>query len=502
MSATRSTSGARPPRTGARPRSRPRGRHQRRRLHPLAVAAVVIAAIAAITFYAFNRGVPFVHQFTMNAIVTNSVNVRGGDPVRIGGIDVGQVASVTADGTESQIELTLQPSALPIHKDATVVIRDRLFLEGSYYLQLDPGTAAAPRLQDGATLPASQTSSPVQFFQLLSTFDLPTRESLTGSFNQLEQGFGASSDATLSGSGAAGLKSAAPQLQPLLADTAVLTRAFGGTTQGDVGRLLSSSASVADTLGSSSVQLADLVRSLGTTSTALTSSDGALARTVTGLDATLRSAPASLTAVDAALPPVSALARTLDPSLRVAPPLLVRVTATARRLATALGPAERGPLITSLRATFEQLPAILTQLASAFPVGKEITDCLRTHVVPILNQVVPDGKLSSGRPVWQDFNHFLGGVAGASGGFDANGPYTRFLAGAGPNTLSGSFSGQQLVSTVAPGGGELQGVRPHWFGDLSPSDFHPEASCTSQKLPSLASKTFAPDLVPSGKAGG
>ena len=116
MSATRSPSGARPPRAGARPRSRPRGRHQRRRLHPLAIAALVIAAIAAITFYAFNRGVPFVHQFTMNAIVTNSVNVRGGDPVRIGGINVGQVASVTADGTESQIELTLQRSALPIHK--------------------------------------------------------------------------------------------------------------------------------------------------------------------------------------------------------------------------------------------------------------------------------------------------------------------------------------------------------------------------------------------------
>jgi virulence factor Mce-like protein len=460
----------------------------------------MIAAIAAITFYAFNRGVPFAHQFTMNVIVTNSVNVRGGDPVRIGGISVGQVASVTADGTDSEIELTLQQSALPIHKDATVAIRDRLFLEGSYYLQLDPGTAAAPRLRDGATLPASQTSSPVQFFQLLSTFDLPTRESLTGSFNQLEQGFGAPSDAALADSGAAGLKSAAPQLHRLLADTAVVTRAFRGTVQGDVGRLLSSSASVANTLASSSAQLADLVRSLGATSAALTSSDGALARTMTGLDATLRAAPASLSAVDAALPPVSSLAKTLDPSLRVAPPLLDRVTATAGRLAAALGPAERGPLIASLRATFQQLPAILTQLASAFPVGKEITDCLRTHVVPILDRVVPDGKLSTGRPVWQDFDHFLGGVAGASASFDANGPYTRFLAGAGPNTLSGSFGGQQLVSTVAPGGGQLQGARPQWVGDLTPSDYHPEASCTSQKLPSLAARTAAPDLTPSGTA--
>ena len=40
------------------------------------------------------RSVPFVHRFTLNALVANSVNVRGGDPVRIGGIDVGQVVAV------------------------------------------------------------------------------------------------------------------------------------------------------------------------------------------------------------------------------------------------------------------------------------------------------------------------------------------------------------------------------------------------------------------------
>ncbi len=222
---------------------------------------------------------------------------------------------------------------------------------------------------------------------------------------------------------------------------------------------------------------------------------------MTGLNATLRAAQASLSAVDSALPPVCALARTLDPSLRVAPPLLDRVTQPRGGSRRRSAPLQRGPLITSLRATFQQLPSILTQLASAFPVGKEITDCLRTHVVPVLNQVVPDGKLSTGRPVWQDFNHFLGGVASASASFDANGPYTRFLAGAGPDTLSGSSGGQKLVSTVAPGGGDLQGARPQWVGDLTPSDYRPDASCTSQKLPSLAAKTAAPDLTPSGGAG-
>jgi virulence factor Mce-like protein len=478
-------------------KTRARHRRHRRRLHPLAVAALVIAATGAITFYAFNRGVPFVHHFTLNAVVANSVNVRGGDPVRIGGIDVGQVVAVTPAGSDSRIELTLQPSALPIHRDATIRIRDRLFLEGSYYLELDPGTPTAPGIADGGTIPLARTSSPVQFFQLLSSFDLPTRNSLTRSVNELATGL-ASPAADPSASGAGGLKATATQLQPLLADTAVLTRAFRGTTQGDLGRLLSSSSRVAGTLASSSSQLADLVRGLGTTAQALTSSDGSLARSVAGVDQTLRAAPGSLSPVDTALPPVATLARALTPSLRASPPLLDRVTTTAQQLATALGPARRGPLVTSLRATFQELPSILTQLAGAFPIGKQITDCLRTHLVPVLKETVPDGRLSTGRPVWQDFDHFLGGVAGATGSFDANGPFTRFLAGAGANTLSGTFGGQQLVATAPPGGTELQGVRPQWVGTLTPSAFHPEAQCASQKIPSLGSATGRPDLVPAG----
>src|SRR5207302_1134426 len=117
------------------------------------------------------------------------------------------------------------------------------------------------------------------------------------------------------------------------------------------------------------------------------------------------------------------------------------------------------------------------------------------RILPILVQKVPDGSLSTGNTVLQDFMHFLPGVAGASGSFDANGPYTRFLAGAGPDTLTGSFGGG-VVSTTPPGGGSIQGVRPQWIGDLQPRDFRPDARCTAQKLPSLAASTAVSDLRP------
>jgi ABC-type transporter Mla subunit MlaD len=385
---------------------------------------------------------------------------------------------------------------LPVHRDATIRVRDRLFLEGSYYLELDPGTPAAPALRDGSTIPEAQTSSPVQFYELLSTFTQPVRRSLVGLVQAFDQGLGPAGRSERADSGAAAFKRAAVQLAPLFSDSAAVAQALQGNAPGDVGTLLRSSATVTGTLAQSSAQLAGLVRGLAETSSALSASDGALAQTVAGFDQTLQAAPPALSAIDHSLPAVAGLARALTPSLRVAPPILDRLTATAAQLAAVLAPGQRGALIRTLRATFQQLPAVLTQFARAFPIGKQITDCLQTHLLPILKKTVPDGPLSTGLPVWQDFLHFLPGVGGASGSFDANGPYTRVLLGAGSDSLSGAFGGQLLLSTPPPGGSSLQGSRPQWVGDLTPDEFHPEAACAAQPLPSLASGTGSPDLSP------
>jgi phospholipid/cholesterol/gamma-HCH transport system substrate-binding protein len=466
---------------------------------PLAIAAIVILATAAITFYAFNRGLPFVHRFTLHAVVNNSVNVRSGSPVRIAGIDVGSVQAVAPAGNRSEITFTVAPNGLPIHRDATIRIRDRLFLEGSYYLELDPGTPSAPTFKDGDTVPASRTSSPVQAYQVLSSFDSQTRAELASLLNTLAQGFGAPPGASQAQSGAAGLKRAVSRLQPVLEDTAWITQAFRGSRPGDLETFLRSTSEVTGTLARSSSQLADLITGLNRTSSALASADGSLAQSVAGVDETLQAAPGSLSAIDRSLPAVASFARALDPSLRVAPPILDRLTATATQLASALAPASRGPLLSSLKATFEQFPALLRELGTSFPITKQVSECLSTHIVPILERTVPDGALSTGRPVWQDFVHFLPGVAGATGSFDANGPYTRTLLGAGSNSLTGGSLDAlpalgALVGSAPSGGTSLLGARPTWVGDLTPSAFRPDAPCPTQRLPNLGAPTAAPDL--------
>ena len=470
---------------------RPTG-SRRRGPNPLVVAAVTILLAAAITYFAFSgKQIPFVHHFTMHALVHNSVDIGPDSPVRIAGIDVGQVSGTSAQGTLTRIDFTVNPNGQPVHANATVTIRDRLFLEGSYYLQLDPGTPSAPIAKDGFTIPVSNTAYPVQFYQVLSTFNSATRQSLQNTLNTLTQGFSAPPGEvpTAANSGAGGLKQAIPQLAPTLKDVAWVTRGLRGTQPGDVERLLSSASDVTSTLQGSSAQLADLVTGLNRTSTALASTDGALAQTVSGLDQTLQAAPPALTAIDQALPPLTRLAAALDPSLKVAPPLLDSLTKAVGELAAIVAPAERDRLLVAVKTTFVDLPATLNQLGSVFPITKPVTDCLRTHVTPVLGSQVPDGSLSTGRPVWQDFVHFVVGLASATQDFDGNGYWIRLINGIGTNPANVA-----QLPPVGSGSTGLLGARPQWVGDLTPADFRPDASCSRQPVVSLSSATGAPDV--------
>jgi phospholipid/cholesterol/gamma-HCH transport system substrate-binding protein len=486
--------------TATRP-SAPRPRRRRRGgIHPLAVAIIAIVVTVAITYYAFTHTIPFESHFTLSALVNNSVNVRPGSPVRIAGIDVGAVTGVDpGPGQTSKITFTMNNNGLPIHRDATLRIRDRLFLEGGYYLELNPGTPSAPIAKSGYEIPESQTSTPVQFYKVLSTFDIPTRRSLANLLNTMNQAFSAAPGQPLSQSGAGGLKQAVPQLTPTLKDIAWVSRAFRGTKPGDIRTLLTSASNVTSTLAGVSPQLVSLVHNLNVTSTALAATDGALGQTIVGLDQTLQVAPAALAAIDQALPAVVNLSQALTPVLKVSPPLISQITRSVEQLGTIVSQPERQRLLNALNATFVEFPTVQRLLASPFPITKQVSDCLHSHVVPIFKAQVPDGSLSSGRPVWQDFAHFLPGVAGASASFDANGPYTRVLANAGTESITGGFLGNlpgigQIVGSAPPGGGSLLGARPAWVGDLSSSAFHPEVPCSSQPVPSLAAPAAAADL--------
>ena len=76
------------------------------------------------------------------------------------------------------VTMKMKDEALPIHKDATIKVRPRLFFEGNLFFDVKPGTPQAGDVEDGDTIPVSQTSAPVQLDQVLGILKTDTREDL------------------------------------------------------------------------------------------------------------------------------------------------------------------------------------------------------------------------------------------------------------------------------------------------------------------------------------
>ena len=91
-------------------------------------------------------------------------------PVRIAGVDVGEVTSVKHDRSGSSaglVTMSINPNGLPIHADATAKIRAADLPRGQLLRRPAAGHAVAPDLKSGATVTAGQTAGPVQLDRVL-----------------------------------------------------------------------------------------------------------------------------------------------------------------------------------------------------------------------------------------------------------------------------------------------------------------------------------------------
>ena len=73
--------------------------------------------------------------------------------------------------------MEIADQGLPLH-DATAKIRPRIFLEGNFFVDLKPGTPGSPELDDGGTIEVTQTATPVQLDQVLTSLQCDTRQDL------------------------------------------------------------------------------------------------------------------------------------------------------------------------------------------------------------------------------------------------------------------------------------------------------------------------------------
>jgi phospholipid/cholesterol/gamma-HCH transport system substrate-binding protein len=133
------------------------------------IGLVLVILLALASYLAFTKRIPFTSQgYTLHATFQNATTLKPKSPVRIAGVNVGEVTDVSSHGNMADVTFTVDNEGLPIHKDATVTIRPRLFLEGNFFVDLRPGSPQAPDLSSGGDIPVSQTATAVQLDQILT----------------------------------------------------------------------------------------------------------------------------------------------------------------------------------------------------------------------------------------------------------------------------------------------------------------------------------------------
>jgi hypothetical protein len=320
----------------------------------------------------------------------------------------------------------------------------------------------------------SQTAIPVQFSQVLSALTRPIRDELRRTIFGLAD--------TLDKGGAEAFGRAMTPLAPAMRDLSLVAQAMRGTEPHDLSTLVRSLSRVTAALGRNDDDLAGLVTGLNRTMGALAAEKAGLRASVREIDRVLRDAPPAFTALDGALPSLEQFATAVRPGLRVAPPVLRRTNAVLHQLRALVRPGQLPQFLSNLRPGLLALPGLSRNLRSLFPLVTPVTDCVRDRAIPVLNSKLDDGRLSSGRPVWQDLVHGASGLTAATQTFDANGLGVRYLAGFGPySVLLGGLSGQSSSPIL--------GTRPRWLGPGVENPYRPDQPCRDQPAPDLTART-------------
>jgi virulence factor Mce-like protein len=169
---------------------------------PVLVGAVTTLIVIVSVFLAYNAntGLPFVPTYNLKAELPSASNLVPGNEVRIGGFRVGIIdkldtgtSTAVVNGKQrvrsiAIVRMKIDKVAEPLAVDTGVLVRPRSAL-GLKYIQLTPGKSKQV-YRDGDTIKLSQrTPKPVEFDDLLNTFDAKTRQNSQDALNGFGEAF-------------------------------------------------------------------------------------------------------------------------------------------------------------------------------------------------------------------------------------------------------------------------------------------------------------------------
>ncbi|HKH79596.1 MAG TPA: MlaD family protein [Solirubrobacteraceae bacterium] len=469
-----------------------------RRSNPVRVGVVFVVLLAIAVYFGFTKHIPFKHGFRLKAVFATAVNIHPKSPVRIAGVNVGVVTSIQREGSAGLVNMEIEPKGLPLHTDATLKIRPRLFLEGNWFVDLQPGSPTAQTISSGHTIPITQTSDPVQLDQVLDALNTDTRANLQTFL--IEYGSGLTRKATpaedaqqepeVRGLNAAQALNQTYHRSPsALRGGAVIDQALTGTEQHDLSLLVASIGKVTAALNVHEQQLGELIGNFNTFFHAFAVQSVPLHRTVAELPTTLGGIYRGLAALDAALPPARAFAQEILPGVKLTPATVTALLPWIEQVQASLQPSELGGVAKGLASAIPPLAEVTGGQTSVFRETELFNKCLTNLIYPAGNTVLQDGSATTNVQNYKEFWYSLAGLSGIGQTFDGNGPVTKFLVGNSGQTLRSQPVGIVGVK-LRPGLRLLArspltplGTRPA-FPAEEPS-YQPLVPCYKQALPNF-----------------
>jgi phospholipid/cholesterol/gamma-HCH transport system substrate-binding protein len=489
-------------------------RHDKR-VPSWAIGVLMIVLLAIGSYFAFVKEVPWAREYQVQAVFNSAQNVRVDSPVRIAGIEIGRVVGVehyNSDGEEVHASLPHQPSispagergpeaavitmeisdeGRPIRSDAQFKIRPRLFLEGNYFIDVNPGSPSADEVDDGHQFPVSQTAYSVQLDQVLSVLQKDVRSDLQTFLNQ----FG---NALIKHGGADGWRELYRTSPGAYRFTAEVQEAFMGERPRDLSNLIRNLDRVVEGFSRDEEALKGFVTNLRRFSGAFAAEAEALQEAIVELPRVLEASRPAYANLNASFPALRAFSREALPGVRASVPALDASIPWIRQVRQLMSRRELRGLAADLRPTMPQLARLSRRSIPFFEDSRELSSCFNKVIIPWSNDTVEPVDPSGVYPhepqgrVFETTGYGLVGIASESRSGDANGQYIKTQAGGGDQTVvipgSQNEQGETLFGVVPS---PILGAMPA-ITDSRKTRFRPDEHCEDQEPPNLEAGLGSP----------
>jgi phospholipid/cholesterol/gamma-HCH transport system substrate-binding protein len=455
------------------------------------LGVVLVLLISYLGFTKFAN--PFASQYTAHATFANANQLRPGSLVRVAGVNVGTVESVSpmpackpnspTNCKAADVTMAITEQGLPLHKDATFAIRPRIFLEGNFFVDIRPGSPSAPEAPSGWTFPIQQGTQPVQLDQVLTSLQADTRRNL----QILLQQYG-----TAVKQGGQGYNRSIQYWLPAYEYTSLVEHDMLGFQPHDLSGWIDKQGAVSGALDTHPRNLQNLVTDFNTTANAFARQNVALQQAVAELPNTLAAAIPAFNALNSdfcsgahvpncAPGPLPKLAKALIPGTISTGPMVDASLPFISQLRLLVRPSELRGLTSDLSFTVPALAQLTVETIPFMRNGvRPASSCVSNVIIPWSHLTLNDPHFNGSngfppRQVYVEAVDFLPGLAGESRNFDANGPYIRILGALGQTGLTSVQSGL-VGGTLAPLAGFEPQVPP---GGHSPP-LKPTVPCETQ----------------------